>query len=189
MDMLSFVQYVTFHSPKFGDAIKILHICIVKISIKDSIGSQYDGFIEQAVESDIRSLCKQWKFNWEEIFQSDQLTFKLVKDEEIQGLLKLTRENDQYVIMENIEVSPSNFGSKGQYINIAELLISFASYQTFKINKGSYIGYLAFTSKGSLIDYYQENYDAELVFRERMIIAPQSALKLIKKHLKLNLKK
>ena len=161
----------------------------MKISIKDSKGKEYDGFIEQVDEIDIRSLSRQWKFNWEEIFQPDQLTFKLVKDEEIQGLLKLTWENDQYVIMENIEVSPSNFGSKGQFVNIAELLISYACYQTFKLNKDSYIGYLAFTSKGSLIGYYQENYGAELIFRERMIIAPQSALKLIRKHLKLNLKK
>ncbi len=161
----------------------------MKISIKDSDGKIYDGYITEADEIEIKSLSPQWKFRWEEIYQSDQLTFKLVKDEEIQGLLKLTWENDEYVIMENIEVSPTNFGSKGQFVNIAELLISFACYQTFKLNKGSYIGYLAFTSKGSLIEYYQETYGAELIFRERMIIGPKSAIKLIKKHLKLNLKK
>lgn len=161
----------------------------MKISIRDINGKTYDGFIEEAVELDIKNLSPQWKFRWEEIYQSDNLTFKLVKDEEIQGLLKLTWENDEYVIMENIEVSPSNFGSKGQFINVAELLISFACYQTFKLNKGSYIGYLAFTSKGNLIEHYQEKYGAELIFRERMIIGPRSAIKLIKKHLKLNLKK
>jgi hypothetical protein len=75
-----------------------------------------------------------------------------------------------------------------RYSNIAELLISFACYQSFKLNTGSYIGYLAFTSKGSLIKYYQQKYGAELIFRERMIIPPQSALKLIETHLKLNLR-
>lgn len=157
--------------------------------MEDSYGRIYDGYIKEADEIDIKNLSPQWKFRWEEIYQSDQLTFKLVKDEEIQGLLKLTWENNEYVIMENIEVSPSNFGSKGHFVNIAKLLISFACYQTFKLNRGSYIGYLAFTSKGSLIKYYQETYGAELIFRERMIIGPQSAIKLIKKHLKLNLKK
>lgn len=161
----------------------------MKISIIDSSERIYDGYIKEADEIDIKSLSPQWKFRWKEIYQSDQLTFKLVKDEAIQGLLKLTWENDEYVIMENIEVSPSNFGSSGQFVNIAELLISFACYQTFKLNKGSYIGYLAFTSKGSLIEYYQETYGAELIFRERMIIGPQAAIKLIKIHLKLNLKK
>ena len=106
----------------------------MKISIRDSNERKYDGFIEEAGEIDIKSLSPQWKFKWEEIYQSDQLTFKLVKDEEIQGLLKLTWENDEYVIMENIEVSPSNFGSKGEFVNVAELLISFACYQTFKLN-------------------------------------------------------
>jgi len=161
----------------------------VKISIKDSGGKVYDGFIELADQIDVSTLDKQWKFDWEEIYVQDQLTFKLVKDEEIQGLLKLEWENEEYVIMKNIEVSPSNFGSKGQYSNIAELLISFACYQTFKLNKGTYKGYLAFTSKGSLMDYYQQRYGAELVFRERMIIAPKAGLKLIQTHLKLNLKK
>ena len=161
----------------------------MKISIKDSRGKEYDGFIELADEIDIKKLSKQWKFNWAEIFQPDHLTFKLIKDDEIQGLLKLEWENEDYVIMKNVEVAPSNFGAKGQFVNIAELLISFACYQTFKLNKGSYIGYLAFTSKGSLIEYYQEKYGAELVFRERMIIAPQTALKLIQTHLKLNLRK
>ena len=161
----------------------------MKISIKDSNGKEYDGFIEQAGEIDIKNLNKQWKFNWAEIFQPDHLTFKLIKDDEIQGLLKLEWENEDYVIMKYVEVAPSNLGSKGQFINIAELLISFASYQTFKLNKGSYIGYLAFTSKGNLIEYYQDKYGAELVFRERMIIAPQTALHLIQTHLKLNLRK
>lgn len=161
----------------------------MKVSIKDIKENEYDGYIIEASKSDIQQLSKKWKFKWHEIFTDDQLTFKIVKDNEIQGLLKLEWENDEYVIMKNIEVSPSNYGSKGQFSNIAELLISFACYQTFKLNSGGYIGYLAFTSKGSLIEYYQQKYGAELIFRERMIIAPQSALKLIQTHLKLNLRK
>ena len=161
----------------------------MEVSIKDSKGSEYDAYIIEAEEIDIQQLSKKWKFKWSEIFADDHLTYKIVKDNKIHGLLKLEWENDEYVIMKNIEVSPSNYGSKGQFANIAELLISFACYQTFKLNSGGYIGYLAFTSKGNLIEYYQQKYGAELIFRERMIIAPQSALKLIKTHLKLNLRK
>lgn len=161
----------------------------MKVSIKDIQGKEYDGYITAATKEDIVNLNKSWKFNWSEIYKDDQLIFKTIKDDEIQGLLKLEWENDAYVIMKNVEVSPSNYGAEGQYANIAELLISFACYLTFRLNKDEYIGYLAFTSKGNLIEYYQEKYDAELVFRERMIIAPQSALKLIRTHLKLNLRK
>lgn len=161
----------------------------MKVSIKDIKSYEYDGYITEAFKSDIQELSKRWKFKWLEIFTDDGLTFKIVKDNEIQGLLKLEWENDEYVIMKNIEVSPSNYGSKGQFSNIAELLISFACYQTFKLNSDGYIGYLAFTSKGSLIEYYQQKYGAELIFRERMIIAPQAALQLIQTHLKINLRK
>ena len=159
------------------------------VSIKDLNKNEYDGYIIEASKSDILGLSKKWKFNWTRIFADDHLTFKIVKDNEIQGLLKLEWENEEYVIMKNLEVSPSNFGSKGQFCNIAELLISFACLQTFKLNTGGYIGYLAFTSKGSLIEYYQQTYGAELIFRERMIVAPKAALKLIQTHLKINLRK
>ena len=147
-----------------------------KVSLKDIIENEYDGFNIEATKSDILKITKKWKFNWSEIFCNDRLTFKIVKDNTIQGLLKLEWENDEYIIMKNIEVSPSNFESKGVYSNIVKLLISFACYQTFKLNSGGYSGYLAFTSKGNLIEYYMQKYDTELIFRERMIIAPLSAL-------------
>lgn len=160
----------------------------MEVSIKDASGNSYDGYISLVEEKDIRSISKLWKFKWADIYADDKLCFKLLKDGQIQGLLKLEWENDEYVIMKNVEVSPENYGSKGLYVNIAELLISFACYQTFKLNKGSYIGYLAFTSKGVLMSYYEDKYGAELIFRDRMIIAPQAALKLILKHLEINLK-
>lgn len=159
----------------------------MKVSIIDKNNITYDGFIYEATEVDIQKLPQNWKFDWSTIFQSDRLTYKIVKDDEIQGLLKLEWENEAYVIMKNIEVSPENCGKGGRFSNIAELLISFACYQTFRLNKGHYVGYLAFTSKGRLMEYYQNKYGAELVFRERMIIAPKPALELIKKHLKLTL--
>lgn len=161
----------------------------MKVSIRDTNGKEYDGYIIEASEEDVIHLIKSWKFDWSEIYRNDHLTFKLVKDNKVQGFLKLEWENDKYVIMKNVEVSPSNYGAKGRYTNIAELLISFACLQTFTLNKDQYIGYLVFTSKGRLIDYYQEKYSAELIYRERMIIAPQAALKLIQTHLKLNLRK
>ena len=54
---------------------------------------------------------------------------------------------------------------------------------SFELNKGPYKGYLSFISKGELIDYYIEKYNAELMYRERMYINPINGIKLIKKHL------
>jgi hypothetical protein len=71
--------------------------------------------------------------------------------------------------------------------NIAALLISFACLKSFELNHGNYKGYLVFTSKGNLIEYYQRKYQAELIFRERMIINPGIGKRLILKNLKINL--
>jgi hypothetical protein len=89
--------------------------------------------------------------------------------------------------MKNIEIAPSNYGSKGKYINAAQILMSYACLLSFEFNKGPYKGYLTFISKGRLIDHYVEKYNAELVYRERSQINPINGLKLIKKHLNLDL--
>jgi len=91
-----------------------------------------------------------------------------------------------YFEMTNLELAPANFGSDGQIDNVAGCLIAYACLLTFKLNEGNYKGYLAFTSKGELIPHYEQNYYAELVYREKMIISPLNGKKLIKKYLNLN---
>jgi len=66
-------------------------------------------------------------------------------------------------------------------------LISYACLKSFELNKGNYRGFLVFTSKGSLIEYYQKKYKAELIFRERMIINPEVGKQLIKSNLNIEL--
>jgi len=60
--------------------------------------------------------------------------------------------------------------------------------KSFELNKGNYKGYLVFTSKGVLIEYYQKKYNAELIFRERMILSPEKGKELILNYLQINLK-
>jgi len=66
-------------------------------------------------------------------------------------------------------------------------LISFACLKSFELNKGNYKGFLVFTSKGTLIEYYQKKYNAELIFRERMIINPNIGKRLIKTNLEIDI--
>jgi hypothetical protein len=70
----------------------------VKVSIKDISEKEYNAYIEKASNKDIINLTNEWKFNWNEIFKNDELTFKITKDNDIQGLLKLKWENSEYVI-------------------------------------------------------------------------------------------
>ena len=108
-------------------------------------------------------------------------------ENKIQGLIKLEEENESYHVLKNIEVSPTNYGSKGEFTNTAEILMAFACLKSFELNQGNYKDFLVFKSKGTLIDYYQKKYNAELIFWERMIIAPEKGKLLINKYLKIDL--
>lgn len=105
----------------------------------------------------------------------------------IESLMMIQFVDADFFELKNIEVSPKNYGSKGKYINAAQLMIAYGCLLSFEFNRGPYQGYLSFLSKGELIDYYIEKYNAELVFRERMQINPVNGLALIKKHLNIDL--
>jgi len=67
------------------------------------------------------------------------------------------------------------------------LLFAYSALQSFRLNNSAYKGFLAFKSKGMLINHYLEKYNAELVYRERMIISPKNCELLIKTHLKIEI--
>lgn len=135
---------------------------------------------------DLKKL-KNWKFNWFDLYNNKNSKIFQLKTEEIEGLIKIEFIEPDFFELKNIEVSPSNFGSRGRFMNVAQLLISYGCLLSFELNKGPYQGYLTFVSKGELIDYYIKEYGAELAFRERMFISPNEGIKLIKKHLKVEL--
>ena len=143
--------------------------------------------ILKADDNDLESLSKSWKFNWLELNKTKNTQIFKIETIKIEGLIKLQFVDLDFFEMKHIEVAPTNYGSKGKFINVAELLISYACLLSFKLNKGNYRGYLTFISKGKLIDYYINKYQAELIFRERMIINPSNGIKLIRKHLNIEL--
>jgi len=159
----------------------------VQVKIKNRRSKEFTAQLETFEKADLKLLNKDWKFNWRELYKAKALFFKIILDEEIQGIIKLEEENEAYYVLKNIEVAPWNYGSNGKYRNIADILISYACLKSFELNKGNYNGFLVFTSKGTLIEYYQEKYQAELIFRERMIINPKKGKQLILSNLKIDL--
>lgn len=159
----------------------------MQVKIANNRNKEFVAQIEEFVSKDLKAIKTDWKFNWKQLYKSEAKFYKIVCDKEVQGIIKLEEENEAYFVLKNIEVAPWNYGSKGKFKNIAELLISFACLRSFEFNKGNYKGFLVFKSKGTLIEYYQEKYGAELIFRERMIINPIIGKQLIKKNLKIDI--
>lgn len=163
-------------------------LCDVKVKLYDNHRKKrIVGIISNALKKELPGKTSSWKFNWKSLYSQNCLIFKLSYEDELQGLMKMTRVDEGYYEMSNLELSPENYSSNGKLRNVAGCLIAYACLLSFSLNKGNYIGYLAFTSKGELISHYEEHYYAELVFREKMIIFPKNGKRLIEKYLELKI--
>ncbi len=129
----------------------------------------------------------RWKFDWNKLIkEKNTKTYVLrLKDNPkcIEGILQLRIEND-VLIMDVIEIAPHNFGSSNKKFGyVAGCLIAFACRESFKM-EGNYKGFLTFTSKTSLIEWYKKEYGATQALGQRMYIDDATGLKLIEKYLK-----
>jgi len=160
----------------------------VKVNLFDNARKKsIVGIISKALKKELPLKSSKWQFDWKTLYSKGSLVFKLTYEDEIQGLIKMTKVDEGYYEMSNLELSHENYGSNGKLNNVAGCLIAYGCLITFQLNTGNYKGYLAFTSKGELIGHYEKNYHAELVYREKMIIFPKNGKRLIKKYLKLKI--
>lgn len=158
----------------------------MQVELIDKKGQKQSAEILEATSTELKKL-KEWKFDWVELSKYKGSTIYKIETQDIECLMMIQFIDDDFFEMKNIEVSPKNYGSNERYTNAAEIMIAYGCLLSFELNKGPYQGYLSFISKGELIDYYVERYNAELVFRERMQINPINGLKLIRKYLNIDL--
>lgn len=127
-----------------------------------------------------------WNFDWDKLIKGKSTkTYVLrLKNEtqSIEGILQLRLESDM-LIMDLIEIAPHNIGSSNKkFDDVAGCLIAFACRESFKID-GHYKGFLTFTSKTNLIDWYKNKYGATHILGQRMFIDDSTGVKLIEKYL------
>ncbi len=142
--------------------------------------------IEKAVLTDLPLKKQGWQFNWRSLFKTEGAEFYRIArsgQPDIEGMLMLTLMNNEMLFMNNIEVAPHNLGSTGAFDNVAGCLFAFGCLKSFELGKNHYTGYLTFESKTALIPLYQKKYGATLAMGQKMFIAPDTGLALIKKYL------
>ncbi len=154
-------------------------------------GKIYEGQILEGLPKEMPLKKDGWNFTWKKLAKVEgAMIFKItLKDSPkvIEGLLMLTLINDELVYMDNVELAPRNYGSKGKYKDVAGSLIAFACNMTFELGKGQYVGFLSFDSKTQLISLYQEKYGARIAMGRKMYIDEDNARKLIKKYLNIDI--
>lgn len=152
-------------------------------------GELVEAIISKALNNEIPLRKNGWKFNWPQLSQTEGAEFyKLTKIDtpsEVEGMLMLSLMNEEMLFMNNIEVSPRNYGSKGKYENVAGSLLAFACYKSFELGKTYYLGYLSFDSKTELIELYQHKYGATFAMGQKMYFDPAAGKRLMKKYLRI----
>lgn len=152
-----------------------------------------EAIIEKANGTDMPLKKDGWQFTWRKLFQIEgALFYKLSTIENpdvVEGVIMLTLINEEMLFMNNIEVAPHNYGSKGTYDNVAGALLAFACYKSFELGREHYVGFLSFDSKTELIKLYQEKYGATLAMGQKMFFNPKAGKRLMRKYLMIELDK
>ena len=150
-------------------------------------GDEYSATISRLLKKELPFKKDGWQFNWRELFKVEGADFfKISVDitpDMPEGILMVTTFNEEMLFMNNIEVAPHNYGSKGFYKEVAGCLIAFACRESFERGKGNYKGFLSFDSKTALIELYQHKYGAKLAMGHKMYFDPDGARRLMKKYL------
>ena len=131
--------------------------------------------------------CKGWEFDWTKPEKDGFSVYALLVegDDAIQGMVALKPERG-YVELNLVEASPRNnrhnkaFKEPQAYEGVGGHLFAEACRQSFELGNG---GFIAFTAKTKLMDYYAEKFGAEAITHDgRMCIDTVAALKLVKKY-------
>lgn len=127
-----------------------------------------------------------WKFDWNTLIKEKNTKTYILRLKNnplnIEGIVQLKIELDM-LIMDLIEIAPHNYSSLNKkFDDVAGCLIAFSCRESFK-NKGDYKGFLTFTSKTNLIEWYKKKYGAVQALGQKMYIDSNIGLKLIEKYL------
>lgn len=127
-----------------------------------------------------------WKFDWNKLIKEKNTKTYVLRlknnPKSVEGILQLRIESNM-LIMDVIEIAPHNFSSSNKKFDyVAGCLIAFACRESFKI-EGNYKGFLTFTSKTNLIEWYKKKYGATQALGQRMYIEDTIGIKLIEKYL------
>jgi hypothetical protein len=154
-------------------------------SIVNSIsGDSFSTDVLLVEKSDLKNITKGkgWLFDWASEFKlTDRLIYKLtIKDNPkiIQGMISISDNKDHYYL-HLIESAPFNLGKHKLYQGVPGNLFAFAC----KISREKGCdGFVLFTSKTKLIEHYEKTIGAVHIGGHKMVIFPDSALKLIKRY-------
>ena len=137
--------------------------------------------------SPTRKAFARWEFDWTLPEKEGYTVYALrVKGERVVQGLVATKEVQGYIQLGWAESAPHNnphnslyFSGRKEYNGVGGHLFAEACRQSFESGHGGVIG---FTAKTNLIEYYKDEFGADVVYGQSMIIQGQAALDLVNKY-------
>lgn len=125
---------------------------------------------------------KGWRFNWGVTEKDGYAIYELfLKDDAVvQGRISLKIEGG-VADVEIVEAAPHNYGHNGQYQGVGGHLFAIACQKSLEAGYG---GFVAFTSKSNLVEYYKKTLGAKVFRDRRLIIDEKAAQILLEKYLR-----
>lgn len=163
-------------------AIDKLTDCLVNAVTGENVKTHYEAAIITAREAK-RLKDEGWNFQWDETQHKGYNVYKLFVEEEdaLQGLISFRDDvKSLYVDVDIVESAPHNIGSRGKYVGVGGHLFAIACKHSFERN---FDGFVAFTAKTNLIEYYKESLGATQLVGSRMAIETPMAKYLVDKYL------
>lgn len=158
--------------------------CLIELSTGRECDTEYK--LSETITNNIAKKLKQagWNFDWSIPQQNGYIIYKLfVKgDDELQGMIALKHIRDQYYThVDIVESAPTNIGSNGKYRGVGAHLFAIACKESWDVGNE---GYVQFTAKSNLVEYYQKKLNAKSIGHNIMYIDSYGALELIQKYFK-----
>ena len=168
---------------------KKIHLDFVIDKLTNSIenvitGDSFPTDIIRISKSDLKGINKKsgLVFSWGNEFEyPEREVYKLTivnNQSVIQGLVSLEVMPD-HVFMHLVESAPFNKGKEKVYAGVPGNLVAFACQLSFQ---RGHQGNVSFISKTQLIEHYSKSLGAIHIGRQRMIIIPAVAIKLINQY-------
>lgn len=125
-----------------------------------------------------------WKFDWSIPYQNGYKVYQLYlkNSDVVQGMIALKHiENQYYTHIDIVEAAPFNVGKEGKYKGVGAHLFAIACKESMEAGND---GYVQFTAKTELVDYYVEMLNAKCIDWHTLYIDTNGAVTLINKYFK-----
>ncbi len=123
---------------------------------------------------------KGWLFDWSRYNDHRLIQLNLKGSKEIQGLVTF-QDREGFTFVDLVESAPNNRGTNKRYAGVGGHLFAIAAEESFKSGND---GYVSFTPKTNLVEYYAKSLGAQMMPNGNMFLDTEASLKLIEVYLK-----